>query len=112
MIEPRGCASPRFFKILILFSISVFVTYFLTHVVPKCFGIWDQDGRADHKGLWRLHLKTNPVFVVGVPYSPYSSVVKLFPTCIKELILICILRFILLRAQEIQTARAGAIIDE
>ncbi|XP_072172735.1 protein O-linked-mannose beta-1,2-N-acetylglucosaminyltransferase 1-like [Diadema setosum] len=39
----------------------------------KCFHIWDLDARGFHKAMWRLFVKKNPVFIVGVPASPYSK---------------------------------------
>lgn len=41
--------------------------------VAKCFRIWDLDGRGYHKGMWRLFMKKNHLFIVGVPHSPYSK---------------------------------------
>ncbi|KAK3870180.1 hypothetical protein Pcinc_024567 [Petrolisthes cinctipes] len=41
--------------------------------VAKCLRIWDLDGRGYHKGLWRLHLHSNPLLVIGVPFSQYSK---------------------------------------
>ena len=42
----------------------------------QCFHIWDLDARGFHKGMWRLFVKRSPVFIVGVPASPYSWVSK------------------------------------
>eukprot|EP00057_Strongylocentrotus_purpuratus_P023346 XP_011677820.1 PREDICTED: protein O-linked-mannose beta-1,2-N-acetylglucosaminyltransferase 1 [Strongylocentrotus purpuratus] len=39
----------------------------------KCFHIWDLDARGFHKALWRLFMKKNHIFIVGVPASPYSK---------------------------------------
>nr|XP_054765150.1 protein O-linked-mannose beta-1,2-N-acetylglucosaminyltransferase 1-like [Lytechinus pictus] len=39
----------------------------------KCFHIWDLDARGFHKAMWRLFMKKNHVFIVGVPASPYSK---------------------------------------
>lgn len=41
--------------------------------LAKCFHIWDLDVRGNHRGMWRLFLNRNPVFVVGSPASPYSK---------------------------------------
>lgn len=41
--------------------------------VAKCFRIWDLDGRGFHKGMWRLYIKKNHLFIIGVPHSPYSK---------------------------------------
>jgi len=41
--------------------------------VAKCFKIWDLDARGYHKGMWRIHSKSNQLLVVGVPFSPYSN---------------------------------------
>ncbi|XP_014673623.1 PREDICTED: protein O-linked-mannose beta-1,2-N-acetylglucosaminyltransferase 1-like [Priapulus caudatus] len=41
--------------------------------VAKCFRVWDLDVRGQHNSMWRLHMRGNPLFVVGVPASPYSS---------------------------------------
>ena len=40
--------------------------------LAKCLRVWDLDARGYHKGLWRLHYNQTPLFVVGVPFSPYS----------------------------------------
>lgn len=43
----------------------------------KCLRIWDLDARGSHKGIWRFHVNGNtPVFVVGVPASPYTAFVS------------------------------------
>ncbi|XP_071846962.1 protein O-linked-mannose beta-1,2-N-acetylglucosaminyltransferase 1-like isoform X2 [Apostichopus japonicus] len=42
-------------------------------VLAKCFHIWDLDIRGNHRGMWRLFLNRNPVFIVGSPSSPYSK---------------------------------------
>ncbi|XP_050707297.1 protein O-linked-mannose beta-1,2-N-acetylglucosaminyltransferase 1-like [Eriocheir sinensis] len=41
--------------------------------VAKCLRVWDLDGRGYHKGMWRLNMKSNPLLVVGVPFSQYSK---------------------------------------
>jgi len=41
--------------------------------LAKCLRVWDLDARGYHKGLWRLHYNQTPLFVVGVPFSPYST---------------------------------------
>lgn len=41
--------------------------------LAKCWHIWDLDARGQHKSMWRLHLADKPVFVVGVPASPYAK---------------------------------------
>ncbi|KAK8383416.1 hypothetical protein O3P69_019063 [Scylla paramamosain] len=41
--------------------------------VAKCLRIWDLDGRGYHRGMWRLNIKTNPLLIVGVPFSQYSK---------------------------------------
>ena len=40
--------------------------------LAKCLHVWDLDARGYHKGLWRLHYHQSPLFIVGVPFSPYS----------------------------------------
>lgn len=40
--------------------------------LARCWRIWDLDARGQHKCMWRLFLANRPVFVVGVPASPYS----------------------------------------
>ena len=40
--------------------------------LAKCLRVWDLDARGYHKGLWRLHYNQTPLFIVGVPFSPYS----------------------------------------
>ena len=41
--------------------------------LAKCLRIWDLDARGFHRGMWRLHLKGRPLFVIGAPHSPYSK---------------------------------------
>ncbi|RUS90151.1 hypothetical protein EGW08_002118, partial [Elysia chlorotica] len=41
--------------------------------LAKCLHIWDLDVRGFHRSMWRLFLFGHPVFVIGVPASPYSS---------------------------------------
>ena len=40
--------------------------------LAKCLRVWDLDARGYHRGLWRLHYKQEPLFIVGAPFSPYS----------------------------------------
>ncbi|XP_070563050.1 protein O-linked-mannose beta-1,2-N-acetylglucosaminyltransferase 1-like [Ptychodera flava] len=40
--------------------------------LAKCFHIWDLDVRGFHKAMWRMFMKKNALFIVGVPASPYS----------------------------------------
>lgn len=40
--------------------------------LANCWRIWDLDARGQHKSMWRLFLQGRPVFVVGVPASPYA----------------------------------------
>ncbi|MPD01913.1 Protein O-linked-mannose beta-1,2-N-acetylglucosaminyltransferase 1 [Portunus trituberculatus] len=41
-------------------------------LLRQCLRIWDLDGRGYHHGMWRLNIKTNPLLIVGVPFSQYS----------------------------------------
>ncbi|XP_071522133.1 protein O-linked-mannose beta-1,2-N-acetylglucosaminyltransferase 1-like [Panulirus ornatus] len=50
--------------------------------VAKCLRIWDLDGRGYHRGMWRLNIKSNPLLIVGVPFSQYS---KFKPSDLKPL---------------------------
>ncbi|ODM98946.1 Protein O-linked-mannose beta-1,2-N-acetylglucosaminyltransferase 1 [Orchesella cincta] len=41
---------------------------------PKVFQNMGLGCRVEyHKGMWRIHSKSNQLFVVGVPFSPYSN---------------------------------------
>lgn len=48
--------------------------------LAKCWRIWDLDARGQHKSMWRLFLSGRPLFVVGVPASPYA---KFMPANVK-----------------------------
>ncbi|XP_037799344.1 protein O-linked-mannose beta-1,2-N-acetylglucosaminyltransferase 1-like [Penaeus monodon] len=41
--------------------------------VAKCLRIWDLDSRGYHHGMWRLNMKSNPLLIIGVPFSQYSK---------------------------------------
>ncbi|CAH1773117.1 unnamed protein product [Owenia fusiformis] len=41
--------------------------------LAKCFKLWDLDVRGFHKGMWRLYMKGNPLYIVSVPISPYAK---------------------------------------
>ncbi|XP_050425936.1 protein O-linked-mannose beta-1,2-N-acetylglucosaminyltransferase 1-like [Adelges cooleyi] len=41
--------------------------------VAKCLKIWDLDTRGHHKGLWRLDLNGNELFIIGCPYSHFCK---------------------------------------
>ena len=40
--------------------------------LAKCLHIWDLDARGYHQGLWRMHFNQLPLYIIGVPFSPYS----------------------------------------
>ena len=40
--------------------------------LAKCLGVWDLDARGFHRGMVRLTLSGRKVFIVVVPFSPYS----------------------------------------
>lgn len=50
--------------------------------LSKCLHIWDLDIRGTHKASWRLYMSGAPLFIVGVPASPYA---KLKPDSIKPI---------------------------
>eukprot|EP00095_Tigriopus_kingsejongensis_P002154 maker-scaffold248_size238799-snap-gene-1.30 protein:Tk02154 transcript:maker-scaffold248_size238799-snap-gene-1.30-mRNA-1 annotation:"protein o-linked-mannose beta- -n-acetylglucosaminyltransferase 1" len=39
--------------------------------VARCLRIWDLDARGYHRGMWRMHYRGVPLFIVGVPHSDY-----------------------------------------
>ena len=41
--------------------------------VAKCMQLWDLDVRGVHRAMWRIFFKNQPLFIIGVPASPYSK---------------------------------------
>lgn len=52
--------------------------------LARCLHIWDLDARGFHRGLWRMHYRGVPLFIVGVPFSDYA---KHKPKHVKPLVL-------------------------
>lgn len=58
--------------VVIFIEMITGIDYLAWKYFARCLGVWDQDVRAMHRGLFWFHFYETQVMVIGYPYSDYS----------------------------------------
>ncbi|CAL4201791.1 unnamed protein product, partial [Meganyctiphanes norvegica] len=72
--ENRSLPNTKDRTVIIFIEMVSSLDFWAWKKIARCFGLWDIDTRAQHRGLYRFHFYTTSVFIIGYPYSDYSFI--------------------------------------